>query len=171
MVGGDTNTFNRVLPLFEIMGENIKHMGDAGSGQHTKMVNQILIASNMVGVCEGLLYAHRVGLDLEETIKAIGSGAAGSFSINVLGPRIVNGDLDPGFFVEHFIKDMGIALDEAKKMNISLPGLSLAHQMYIALQSQGHGRKGTQALILALESLSGYNDFKKLEENRLKNCK
>eukprot|EP01084_Bolivina_argentea_P147102 257416_1 len=172
MVGGSMETFNRVLPLFEVMGNNIKHLGEeAGSGQHTKMVNQILIASNMVGVCEGLLYAYRVGLDLNETIKAIGSGAAGSFSINVLGPRIVNGDLDPGFFVEHFIKDMGIALDEAKKMNIALPGLSLAHQMYIALQSQGNGKKGTQALILALESLSGYDDFRKMEQNRLKNSK
>jgi len=167
MVGGDSATFQRVLPLFEIMGKNIKHMGEAaGSGQHTKMVNQILIASNMIGVCEGLLYAYRVGLDLEETIKAIGSGAAGSFSINVLGPRIVSGDLDPGFFVEHFIKDMGIALDEAKKMNLSLPGLSLAHQLYIALQSQGHAKKGTQALILALESLSGYSDFAKMEQRR-----
>lgn len=172
MVGGDESIYDKVMPLFEIMGKNIKHMGNEnGMGQHTKMVNQILIANNMIGVCEGLLYSYRVGLDMEETIKAIGSGAAGSFSINVLGPRIVNGDLDPGFFVEHFIKDMGIALDEAKKMNISLPGLALANQMYIALQSQGYGKKGTQALILALESLSGYNDFKQLEDKRLKNCK
>lgn len=173
MVGGDRPTFERVLPLFEIMGNNIKLMGEeAGCGQHTKMTNQILIANNMVGVCEGLLYAHRVGLDLEETIKAVGSGAAGSFSINVLGPRIVNGDLDPGFFVEHFVKDMGIALEEAKRMNIALPGLSLAHQMYVALQSQGHGKKGTQALVLALETLNGSSDFAKMERDRATNlCK
>jgi len=171
MVGGDTATFERVLPLFDLMG-TAKHMGkEAGCGQHTKMTNQILIANNMVGVCEGLLYAHRVGLDLEETIKAVGSGAAGSFSINVLGPRIVNGDLDPGFFVEHFIKDMGIALDEAKRMNIALPGLSLAHQMYVALQSQGHGRKGTQALVLALETLSGSADFAQMEQDRIANLR
>ena len=173
MVGGDRSAFERVLPLFEIMGNNINYMGrEAGMGQHTKMTNQILIANNMVGVCEGLLYAHRVGLDLEEVIKAVGSGAAGSFSINVLGTRIVNGDLDPGFFVEHFVKDMGIALDEAKRMNIALPGLSLAHQMYIALQSQGHSKKGTQALVLALESLSGSADFAQMEKDRAANlCK
>eukprot|EP01083_Nonionella_stella_P021967 60758_1 len=168
MVGGERSTYDRVLPLFEIMGNNIKYLGGSGSGQHTKMVNQILISSNMVGVCEGLLYAYRVGLNLEETIQAIGTGAAGSFSLNVLGPRIVSGDLDPGFFVEHFIKDMGIALDEAKKMNISLPGLALTHQMYVALKSKGHGKKGTQALILALESLSGYDGFATMEQNRQK---
>jgi len=168
MCGGDKKIFDKVKPLFEKMGksENIKYMGPAGSGQHTKMVNQTLIASNMVGVCEGLLYAHQVGLDLEETIKAVGGGAAGSFSINVLGPRIIKGDFDPGFFVEHFIKDMGIALSEAKRMNIALPGLALANQLYIALQAQGNGRKGTQALILALETLSGKNHFAQLQKNR-----
>lgn len=166
MVGGDQKVFDKVLPLFQVMGKNIKYMGPAGSGQHTKMVNQTLIASNMIGVCEGLLYAHQVGLNLEETIKAVGSGAAGSFSINTLGPRMIKGDFDPGFFVEHFIKDMGIALSEAKKMNLSLPGLALAHQLYIALQAQGHRRKGTQALILALETLSGKHDFAQLQKDR-----
>jgi len=143
------------MPLFQKMGTNIRHMGAAGSGQHTKMVNQILIASNMIGVCEGLLYGYKAGLNLEQVIQAVGAGAAGSWSINNLGPRIVKRNFDPGFFVEHFIKDMGIALAEAKRMNLALPGLSLAHQLYVALQAQGHGRKGTHALQLALESLSG----------------
>jgi len=159
MVGGDKNTFDQVLGLFQHMGKTIQYMGSAGRGQHTKMVNQILIASNMVGVCEGLLYAHKVGLNLDELIKAIGGGAAASFSLNVLGTRIIKGDFNPGFFVEHFIKDMGIALEESRRMNISLPGLALANQLYIALKAQGHGRKGTQSLILALETLSAVTNF------------
>jgi 3-hydroxyisobutyrate dehydrogenase len=136
------------------MGKNVTYMGPAGSGQHTKMVNQILIASNMVGVVEGLLYGHRAGLDLETVIAAVGAGAAGSWSINNLGPRIIKRNFDPGFFVEHFIKDMGIALDEARRMGIALPGLALAHQLYLAVQAQGHGKLGTHALALALEHLN-----------------
>ncbi len=151
MVGGDTSTFEQVKPLFEKMGllvyniyeqtnavfftgKNIRHLGAAGSGQHTKMVNQILIATNMIGVCEGLLYASKAGLDLTETIAAVGAGAAGSWSINNLGPRIVARNFDPGFFVEHFIKDLGIALSESKRMGLALPGLALAHQLYLAVQ-------------------------------------
>jgi len=164
MVGGEERTYNEVIGLFQHMGKTIKYMGPAGKGQHTKMVNQILIASNMIGVCEGLLYAHKVGLNLEETIKAVGGGGAASFSINVLGPRIIKGDFNPGFFVEHFIKDMGIALEESKRMNLSLPGLALAQQLYIGLRAQGHGKKGTQALILALESLSGSKSFATMEK-------
>jgi 3-hydroxyisobutyrate dehydrogenase len=154
MVGGDKASFERALPLFEKMGTNIRHLGPAGSGQHTKMVNQILIASNMIGVVEGLMYAHKAGLDLNDTIGAVGAGAAGSWSINNLGPRIVARNFDPGFFVEHFIKDMGIALAEAKRMGLSLPGLALAEQLYLAVQAQGHGRLGTHALSLALEKLN-----------------
>jgi len=155
MVGGETSAIEVVMPLFQKMGTNIRHMGPAGSGQHTKMVNQILIASNMIGVCEGLLYGQRAGLDLDQVIQAVGAGAAGSWSINNLGPRFAKRNFDPGFFVEHFIKDMGVALAEAKRMNLSLPGLALANQLYIALQAQGHGRKGTHALALALETLNG----------------
>lgn len=155
MVGGDQDALNRVTPLFQAMGKNITYLGAAGSGQHTKMVNQILICNNMMGVVEGLLYGHRAGLDLKQVISAVGAGAAGSWSINNLGPRIVDRNFDPGFFVEHFIKDMGIALVEAKRMNIALPGLALANQLYLALQAQGHGRKGTHALMLALETLNG----------------
>jgi 3-hydroxyisobutyrate dehydrogenase len=137
------------------MGKNIAYMGAAGAGQHTKMCNQTLIAGTMIGVCESLLYASKVGLDQQAVIDIIGQGAAGSWSINNLGPRIVKGNYDPGFFVEHFIKDMGIALKEAAALNLSLPGLALVYQLYIAVQAQGHGRAGTQALMLALKTLNG----------------
>lgn len=155
MVGGDQNAFEAVRPCFEVLGKTIKHQGPAGCGQHTKMVNQILISTNMIGVCEGLLYAKQAGLDPVKVIESIGSGAAGSWSIQNLGPRILKRDFEPGFFVEHFIKDLGIALGEARRMNLSLPGLALANQLYVAVQAQGFGRKGTQALMLALEKLSG----------------
>ncbi|CAH0485074.1 unnamed protein product [Peronospora farinosa] len=155
MVGGDSNTVESTLPLFELMGKNIRHMGGAGAGQHTKMVNQILIATNMIGVVEGLLYAQKSGLDVEEAIRAVSAGAAGSWSISNLGPRIAKRNFDPGFFVEHFVKDMGIALKEADGMNLSLPGLALANQLYVAVKAQGHGRLGTQSLMLALEQLNG----------------
>ena len=155
MVGGEKKAYDEVLPLFETMGKNIAYMGGAGAGQDTKMCNQILIAGTMIGVCESLLYASKVGLDQQGVIDIIGQGAASSWSINNYGPRMVKGDYEPGFFVEHFIKDMGIALKEAAAMKLSLPGLALVHQLYIALQAQGHGRSGTQALILALKTLNG----------------
>jgi 3-hydroxyisobutyrate dehydrogenase len=119
------------------------------------MVNQVLIASNMIGVCEGLLYAHRAGLDLEKVLASVASGAAGSWSLSNLGPRIIARNFEPGFYVEHFIKDMGIALAEAERMGLALPGLALAKQLYVALAAQGHGRAGSHALALALASLSG----------------
>jgi 3-hydroxyisobutyrate dehydrogenase len=118
------------------------------------MVNQTLIASNMIGVCEALLYAYKAGLDLKTVMQSVTPGAAGSWSLSNLGPRIIDNNFDPGFFVEHFIKDMGIALDEAKRMGLCLPGLALAHQLYIALKAQGHGRDGTHALQLALAGLA-----------------
>jgi 3-hydroxyisobutyrate dehydrogenase len=155
MVGGDAEAVDAIKPLLECMGKTIVHQGPAGAGQHTKMVNQILIASNMIGVCEALLYAFKAGLDPTTVLRSVGSGAAGSWSLNNLGPRIIARNFEPGFFVEHFIKDMGIALDEAKRMHLSLPGLALAEQLYLAVQAQGYGRKGTHALMLALEQLSG----------------
>lgn len=155
MVGGDPDDVERVMPCFEVFGKTIKHQGPAGSGQHTKMVNQLLIGPMMIAVCEALLYAHRAGLDPLKVIESVGSGAAGSWSINNLGPRIVKRDFEPGFYVKHFLKDMGIALAEAKRMNLCLPGLALAEQMYLSLQAQGLDRKGTQALMLVLEQLSG----------------
>lgn len=155
MVGGERSAFDDVLPLLKCMGQNISYMGLAGAGQHTKMCNQILIAGNMIGVCEALLYASRAGLDRQAVIDIVGKGAAGSWSINNLGPRIVAGNYAPGFFVEHFIKDMGIALDEARAMGLALPGLALVHQLYLAVKAQGCGRDGTQALMKALRTLNG----------------
>jgi 3-hydroxyisobutyrate dehydrogenase len=154
MVGGDTDAVEAVRPLLECMGKTIIHQGGPGAGQHTKMVNQVLIATNMIGVCEALLYGYKAGLDLKTVLQSVGVGAAGSWSLNNLGPRIMDRNFEPGFFVEHFIKDMGIALDEAKRMNLCLPGLALAHQLYLAVQAQGGGRKGTHALMLALEQMS-----------------
>ncbi len=154
MVGGDGDAVEAVMPLFEAMGQNIVHQGGAGAGQHTKMCNQITIAGTMIGVCEALLYGYKAGLDLEVMLSSISGGAAACWSLDNLAPRVLQRNFDPGFFVEHFIKDMGIALDEAKKMNLSLPGLALVHQLYLAVQAQGHGRLGTQALMLALEQMS-----------------
>lgn len=155
MIGGDRAVVDALQPCWEAIGKTIVYQGGPGSGQHTKMVNQTLIASNMVGVCEALLYARRAGLDLNTVLQSVGSGAAGSWSLANLGPRIIANDFDPGFFVEHFIKDMRIALDEADRMGLALPGLALAKQLYLAVQAQGHGRDGTHALQLALASLSG----------------
>jgi len=137
------------------MGATIVRQGDHGAGQHTKMMNQVLIASNMMGVCEALLYAYRAGLDLETVLASVSGGAAGSWSLSNLAPRAICGHMAPGFYVDHFVKDMGIALREAGRMHLSLPGLALAHQLYVALQSQGGGLDGTQSLIRALGSLSG----------------
>lgn len=154
MIGGEKDVVEALNPCWQAMGKTIVHQGPAGSGQHTKMVNQILIASNMIGVCEALLYGYKAGLDLPTVLQSVGSGAAGSWSLSNLGPRIMNNNFDPGFFVEHFIKDMGIALAEAKRMKLALPGLALSHQLYVALQAQGHGRDGTHALQLALAKLA-----------------
>lgn len=154
MVGGDADDVERARPLFGIMGSNIVHVGGPGAGQHTKMVNQILIASGMIGVCEALLYAQEAGLDMAKAFQAVSGGAAGSWSLSNYGPRMLRGDFDPGFYVDHFVKDMGIALDEASAMKIAVPGLALARQLYVALQAQDGGRNGTQALLLALARLS-----------------
>jgi 3-hydroxyisobutyrate dehydrogenase len=154
MIGGDRDVVEALSPCWEAMGKTIVYQGGPGAGQHAKMVNQTLIATNMIGVCEGVLYAYKAGLDLNTVMQSVTSGAAGSWSLNNLGPRMIDNNFDPGFFVEHFIKDMGIALDEARRMGLALPGLALAHQLYLALQAQGHGRDGTHALLLALASLS-----------------
>lgn len=154
MVGGDEEAVERVRPLLELLGKTIVRQGGPGAGQHTKMVNQILIASGMVGVCEALLYGYRAGLDLERVLESVASGAAGSWSLSNYGPRMLAGNFEPGFVVEHFIKDMGIALAEARRMRLALPGLALAEQLYLALEAQGSGRKGTHSLILALARLS-----------------
>jgi 3-hydroxyisobutyrate dehydrogenase len=154
MVGGDADAVAAVMPLFEILGRNIVHQGAPGAGQHTKMCNQIVIAGTMVGVCESLVYAYKAQLEPERMLQSIKSGAAGCWTLENLVPRILKGNFEPGFIVEHFIKDMGIALAEAQRMGLALPGLALVHQLYLALQAQGHGRRGTQALMLALEHIS-----------------
>jgi 3-hydroxyisobutyrate dehydrogenase len=154
MVGGATETVAAVRPLLEVMGKTIIHQGPAGAGQHTKMVNQTLIASGMVGVCEALLYAYRAGLHLETVLEAVSGGAAGSWSLSNYAPRMLQGDFAPGFMVDHFIKDMEITLGEARRMNLALPGLALAHELYLALRAQGGGHDGTQSLIRALARIS-----------------
>ncbi|MCS6860229.1 MAG: NAD(P)-dependent oxidoreductase [Abditibacteriales bacterium] len=154
MVGGDKEVVDALQPLFEAMGKNIVYQGGPGAGQHTKMCNQIIIAGTMIGMCECLLYGYKAGLNLETMLACIARGAAQCWALDNLAPRILKRNFDPGFFVEHFIKDMGIALDEAKRMGLSLPGLALVHQLYLAVQAQGHGRKGTHALMLALEQMS-----------------
>jgi 3-hydroxyisobutyrate dehydrogenase len=158
MVGGEAPHVEQAHPLLALLGKSIVHHGPPGAGQHAKMVNQILIATNMIGVCEGMLYARKAGLDPLKVIESVGGGAAGSWSINNLGPRMIRRDFEPGFFVEHFIKDLQIALDEAAKMNLALPGLALARQLYEAVRAQGHARRGTQALLLALESLNNMGE-------------
>ncbi len=149
MVGGDEVAFERALPVLRLMGPNVVRQGGPGCGQHTKMSNQIVIASTMLGVCEGLAYAARAGLDPATVLASIGGGAAGSFLLSHLGPRMLAGDFAPGFFTEHFIKDLGIALHEAARMGLELPGTALAKQLYDRLAAQGHGRAGTQVLFRA----------------------
>jgi len=155
MVGGAAEVFEAVYPCFEAMGSTIVHQGGHGAGQHTKMVNQILVATTMVAMSEGLLYAWRVGLDLEQVLASVSSGAAGSWALSNLAPRVLAGNFAPGFLVDHLVKDLGIALAEARRSRLALPGLALAEQLYIALQAQDRGRDGTQALVHALASLSG----------------
>ncbi|MFG0329727.1 MAG: NAD(P)-dependent oxidoreductase [Phycisphaerales bacterium] len=155
MIGGDADAVESVRPILEHMGRKITRLGGPGAGQHTKMVNQILIATMMIGACEGLLYADRAGLDLDRVIEAVGGGAAGSWTINNLGPRMARRDFEPGFYIEHFIKDMNIALAEARRLGVSVPGLALSEQLYQAAKDQGLDRRGTQALLLVLERLAG----------------
>jgi 3-hydroxyisobutyrate dehydrogenase len=155
MVGGDAEAFAVVRPALECLGRTIVHQGGPGAGQNAKAVNQTLIAANMIGVCEGLLYAQRAGLDPERVLASVSGGAAGSWSLANLAPRMLAGDFSPGFYVEHFVKDMDIALREAQRMKLTLPGLELARQLYERLVVLGHARSGTQALVLALAELSG----------------
>ena len=154
MIGGDADVVASLEPFWEAMGRTWVHQGGPGAGQHTKMVNQTLIAAGMISVCEGLLYAWQAGLDLETVMESVASGAAGSWSLSNLGTRMIAGNFDPGFFVEHFVKDMGVALAEADRMGLDLPGLRLASQFYDRLMAADRGRLGTQSLILALAELS-----------------
>lgn len=151
MVGGQQVAFDAVKPLFDVMGENIRLQGGPGAGQHTKMCNQIVVAGNMLAVAEGLTYAKKSGLDPEEVLKSIGTGAASSFLLNGLGPKMIAGDFAPGFFVHHFIKDMSIAIKEADAMGTNLPGLKTARGLYEKVAEEGGREDGTQALIKAYD--------------------
>lgn len=155
MAGGEKRVYQKIEPLFRLMGQNIAHMGGPGKGQHTKMCNQVLIAGTMIGVVESLLYAYKSGVNPEEVIDVIGKGAASSWSINNLGVRIVSRDFEPGFFIKHFVKDMRIALDEARRMELSLPGLALAEQFYTSAISMGYENLGTQGLYKVFETMNG----------------
>jgi len=158
MVGGDKDVYDFLVPVFSHVGKSIKYTGKAGSGQNTKMCNQIALTGIMIGMCESLLYGYKAGLNLEEIVNTIKGGAAGSWSMENYGPRILKEDYKPGFMVEHFIKDMEIALEESKKMNINLPGLVLVHQLYVVLKAMGYGKSGTHSLMFSLNKLSN-TDF------------
>lgn len=146
MAGGEKEAFEACLPLFSVMGENIQYQGLAGGGQHTKMCNQIAIAAGMVGVAEAMAYAEKSGLNPEQVLKSITTGAAGGWSLSNLAPRMLKGDFAPGFYVKHFIKDMGIALEEAELMGEEMPGLALAKSLYDKLSAQGEENSGTQSI-------------------------
>lgn len=146
MVGGRAESFDKARPVLACMGKTLVHQGPAGSGQHCKMANQIAIASGMMAICESMAYARKAGLDPETVLQSIGSGAAGSWSLNNLAPRMLKGDYDPGFYVKHFIKDLKIALDSARAMEVALPGMELALELYERLAGQGYAEEGTQAL-------------------------
>lgn len=155
MVGGDEDAFETVRPVLEVLGKNIVHQGPAGAGQHTKMANQIAIASGMIGVCEALAYARRAGLDPWRVLESIEKGAAASWSLSNYGPRMLRGDFEPGFYVKHFLKDMGIALEAAEEMDLDLPGLELARMLYDEVAEIGFAEKGTQSLFALWEEEDG----------------
>ena len=154
MVGGDEDTFDSIRPWLELMGGTIVLQGGAGAGQKTKIVNQILVAASMVGACEALRFTEAAGLDPRRVLESVSSGAAGSWTLSNLVPRILDGDYEPGFFVEHFVKDLGIALRSARSLGLELPGLAQAESLYRAVEAAGYGRKGTQALDLHLQATS-----------------
>jgi 3-hydroxyisobutyrate dehydrogenase len=155
MVGGEQKAFDAVMPLWKKMGETINLMGGPGAGQHTKMANQIVISGNMIGMVEALLYTQKAGLGVDAMIDIVGKGAASSWSLNNLGRRIAKGDFAPGFYIKHFVKDMGIALKEAQRMNLSLPGLAMVNQLYVAAMALGMENLGTQGLSKVLATLNG----------------
>lgn len=156
MAGGEEGIVDSIRPLFDCMASTVAWMGEAGNGQHTKMANQLAVAGTMIGVCEALVYATRAGVDLEKLVAVISKGAAGCWTLDNLAPRIIQGDDAPGFMVDHFVKDLGIALGECEQMGIKLPGLELANQLYRQLQAIGHGESGTQALIHAIRKIQVY---------------
>jgi 3-hydroxyisobutyrate dehydrogenase len=151
MAGGDRAAFDKALPLFDVMGRNNVFQGKPGSGQHTKMANQIAIAAGMVAVCESIAYAKKAGLDPETVLKSIGAGAAASWSLNNLGPKMISGNMEPGFYIKHFIKDMKIAVESSRHFDFRTPGLDIALSLYEKLAQMGYADKGTQALFKLFE--------------------
>ena len=158
MIGGKKEVVDSAMPLFQAFGKNMVYQGKAGAGQHTKMCNQITIAGTMIGVCEGLIYGAKAGLDLNTMLESITKGAAGCWTLDVLAPKVVKGDFAPGFSVDNFIKDLTIVLEEAEAMKLSLPGVALVKQLYISLKAMGKGTSGTQALYQVLEKLANMNN-------------
>lgn len=159
MVGADEKTYLALYPFFELMGKKITRCGEIGAGQQTKMCNQIVIAGTMIGVSEALVYGAAAGLDLETMVNTIRPGAAGCWTLDNLAPRVLKGDFAPGFMIEHFVKDMGIALEESANMGLALPGLALVNQLYTAMKGQELGKCGTQALVKAIQQVAGKNYF------------
>ncbi|MCL1985870.1 MAG: NAD(P)-dependent oxidoreductase [Betaproteobacteria bacterium] len=155
LVGGDVAAFERVKPCFDLMGRRVTHFGKAGMGQQAKLANQVAVAGLMFSVCESLLYAHEAGLDVRAWRDTVSSGAAGSTALNNLGPRILDGNFAPGFYSAHFLKDLELCVTECRRMNLVLPGLGLAEQLYRLMVANGRGQDGTQALMIALAALSG----------------
>ena len=154
MIGGEKEVVEQLLPLIGEFGKQMVYQGKAGAGQHTKMCNQITIAGTMIGVAEGLLYGHKAGLDPDTMLASIGKGAAACWSLDVLAPKIIKRDFEPGFMIEHLVKDLGIAVEESERLNLKLPGLKLVKGLYESLVEEGHAAKGTQALYLALEKMA-----------------
>lgn len=165
-VGGDKESYERVLPYLEHMGKNFMYCGGPGQGQQAKLANQIAVAGVMFSVCEALLYAREADLDLEKWLELVVPGAAGSVAMNTLGRRILNNDFEPGFYVEHFVKDLGLCLEECRQMGLVLPGATLADQFYRTMLYNGNGKKGTQLLIDAIANLSGKKWLEKKEEEQ-----
>ena len=153
MIGGDEKTANNLMPIWNLLGKTIVYHGTAGSGQHAKMVNQTLIAGNMLGLCEALVYAHHAGLDMDKVLQSVSTGAAGSWSLSNLAPRILRNDFAPGFMIEHFLKDLRIVLEESKRMKFTLRGVVLAEELYAAAVEQGYAKDGTQGLYRLWNSL------------------
>lgn len=155
MVGGDDEIFERCQPIFEAMGKNIIHVGPSGMGQTVKLVNQILVAGTLNAVAEALIFAQKSGVDLEKAIDAVKGGAAGSWQLANLAPHIIRRDFQPGFMIDLMQKDLKLVMEYAATSKLTLPTTSLVHQMYYSLQSAGEGKSGTQALVKALERLTG----------------
>lgn len=154
-VGGDQNAYDRAMPFLQAMGKNFMFCGAAGQGQQAKLANQVAVAGVMFSVCESLFYAQEAGLDVDKWLEMVVPGAAGSVAMNTLGRRLLNSDFEPGFFIDHFVKDLGLCLEECRRMRIVLPGAGMAEQFYRMIQAQGNGKKGTQLLIAALAAMSG----------------